>query len=215
MQLELHLLRQLRMLWSSPLFWIAFAVFLFWALGAYNRLMRLRSAVVQSFGSFDAHMVRLVALLGEFGAAQAVQRGSLLADAGAKELAALQGAVTQFSASLAVARARPLQGDAVAALAAAREVLRATWATALQKLLADPAQPTALTPAVDADTVAAPGAVPVGLSVWQVRWEEHAVQNEQAIRVFNEAVVQYNAAIAQFPASLLARVFGFKAARAL
>ena len=47
-----HLLRQLRMLWSSPLFWIAFAVFLFWALGAYNRLMRLRSAVVQSFGSF-------------------------------------------------------------------------------------------------------------------------------------------------------------------
>ena len=186
------------MLWSSPLFWIAFAVFLFWALGAYNRLMRLRSAVVQSFGSFDAHMVRLVALLGEFGAAQTVQRGSLLVDAGAQELAALQGAVTQFSASLAVARARPLQGDAVAALAAAREVLRATWATALQKLLADPVQPTALTPAVDAGT-GAPGAVPVGLSVWQVRWEEHAVQNEQAIRVFNEAVVQYNAAIAQFP----------------
>ena len=86
-----HLLRQLRMLWSSPLFWIAFAVFLFWALGAYNRLMRLRSAVVQSFGSFDAHMVRLVALLGEFGAAQTVQRGSLLADGGAQELAALQG----------------------------------------------------------------------------------------------------------------------------
>ena len=99
-------------------------------------------------------------------------------------------------------------------MAAAREVLRATWVTALQKLLADPAQPTALTPAVDAGT-GAPGAVPVGLSVWQVRWEEHAVQNEQAIRVFNEAVAQYNAAIAQFPASLLARVFGFKAARAL
>eukprot|EP01035_Chromulina_nebulosa_P053166 gene53167-72615_t len=34
------------------------------------RLMRLRSAVVQSFGSFDAHMVRMVALLGEFGAVQ-------------------------------------------------------------------------------------------------------------------------------------------------
>lgn len=55
----------------------------------------------------------------------------------------------------------------------------------------------------------------MALSVWQVRWEEHAVQNEQAIRVFNEAVVQYNSAIAQFPASLLAWVFGFKAARAL
>lgn len=201
------------MLWSSPLFWIAFAVFLFWALGAYNRLMRLRSAVVQSFGSFDAHMVRLVALLGEFGAAQTVQRGSLLPDGGAQELSALQGAVTQFSASLAMARARPLQGDAVAALTAAREVLRATWATALQKLLADPAQPAASASAGDPGV--APGATPMVLSVWQVRWEEHAVQNEQAIRVFNEAVVQYNAAIAQFPASLLAWVFGFKSARAL
>lgn len=205
------------MLWSSPLFWIAFAIFLFWALGAYNRLMRLRSAVVQSFGSFDAHMVRLVALLGEFGAAQSVQRGSLLADEDAQALAALQGAVTQFSASLAMARARPLQGDAVAALSAAREVLRATWATALQKLLADTAQPAALASAGDPGVVAtgSTGSSPVVLSVWQVRWEEHTVQNEQAIRVFNEAVVQYNSAIAQFPASLLAWVFGFKAARAL
>ena len=41
------------------------------------------------------------------------------------------------------------------------------------------------------------------------------LQNEQAIRVFNEAVRQYNAAIAQFPANLLAWVFGFKAARVL
>lgn len=210
--MQSHLLRQLRMLWSSPLFWIAFAVSLFWALGAYNRLMRLRSAVVQSFGSFDAHMVRLVALLGEFGAAQAVQRGGLLDDAGAQELAALQGAVTQFSASLAVARARPLQSDAVAALTAAREVLRATWTAALQKLLADPMQ---TLPLASADDTSAPAAGPVVLSAWQVRWEEHAVQNEQATRVFNEAVVQYNAAIAQFPASLLAWVFGFKAGRAL
>ncbi|MDD2180612.1 LemA family protein [Acidovorax sp. D2M1] len=204
------------MLWSSPLFWIAFAIFLFWALGAYNRLMRLRSAVVQSFGSFDAHMVRLVALLGEFGAAQSVQRGSLLADEDVQALAALQGAVTQFSASLAMARARPLQGDAVAALSAAREVLRATWATALQKLLADTAQPAALASAGDPGVATgSTGSSPVVLSIWQVRWEEHTVQNEQAIRVFNEAVVQYNSAIAQFPASLLAWVFGFKAARAL
>lgn len=204
------------MLWSSPLFWIAFAIFLFWALGAYNRLMRLRSAVVQSFGSFDAHMVRLVALLGEFGAAQSVQRGSLLADEDVQALAALQGAVTQFSASLAMARARPLQGDAVAALSAAREVLRATWATALQKLLADTAQPAALASAGDPGVATgSTGSSPVVLSIWQVRWEEHTVQNEQAIRVFNEAVVQYNSAIAQFPASLLAWVFGFTAARAL
>ena len=181
------------MLWSSPLFWIAFAVLLFWALGAYNRLMRLRSAVVQSFGSFDAHMVRLVALLGEFDAAIAVQRGRLLGGAGEQEVAALQGATTQLSASLAVARARPLQPEAVAALAAARDVLLATWLGAVG----------AVEPAVTA------------LSIWQIRWDEHQQQNTQAIQVFNDAVQHYNAAIAQFPASLLAWVFGFKAARAL
>lgn len=162
-------------MWSSPLFWIVFAIVLFWALGAYNRLMRLRSAVVQAFGGFDAHMVRLVALLGEFG---------VQAQDGA---AALQGATTQLSASLAVARARPLQADAVAALAAARDVLHATWA--------------------------AQG--PQDDSPWQARWSEHAHQNAQAAVLFNEAVAQYNAAIAQFPANLLAWVFGFKAGRGL
>lgn len=202
------------MLWSSPLFWIVFAIFLFWALGAYNRLMRLRSAVVQSFGSFDAHMVRLVALLGEFGAAQSVQRGRLFGDSGGQEMATLQGATTQLSASLAVARAHPLQAEAVAALTAARDVLQATWLGAARKLQ-DDVQDDGTQAAPEDATLAAQEPALAVLSIWQVRWDEHAIQNEQAIRVFNDAVVQYNAAIAQFPASLLAWVFGFKVARVL
>ncbi|MFT4243580.1 MAG: LemA family protein, partial [Acidovorax sp.] len=99
--------------------------------------------------------------------------------------------------SLAAARARPLQADAVAALAAARDVLHASWRKAMDKSGAE------------AMEVAVP-ALP-----WQARWDDQLQQNDQASRVFNEAVAQYNAAIAQFPASLLARVFGFKAARGL
>jgi LemA protein len=162
---------------SSPLYWIVVAIVLFWALGAYNRLMRLRSAVVQAFGGFDAHMVRLLALLGEFSAAQEVLDGAAQRDS-----AALQGASTQLGASLAVARARPLQPEAMAALSAARDVLQTTWYTAMQG---------------QHD------------SVWQARWSEHAHQDAQAVVLFNGAVEQYNAAVAQFPASLLARVFGF------
>ena len=188
-------------MWSSPLFWIVFAIAVFWALGAYNRLMRLRSAVVQAFGSFDAHMVRLVALLGEFGAAHAVQPSTLSAPE--QEMAALQGATTQLSASLAMARARPLQADAIAALTAARDVLQACWQKAGRREGQGDPQPTA------AD---ARDALP---SPWQIRWDEHVQQNDQAIRVFNDAVLHYNAAIAQFPANLLAWVFGFKAARGL
>ncbi len=179
---------------------MAFAVVSFWALGAYNRLMRLRSAVAQAFGSFDAHMVRLIALMGEFSAAHAVQR-ALLEDGPDQEIATLQGATTQLSACLAVARARPLAGDAVAALTAARVALQAAWQSAARR-------------EQDAANADAVPAAPTP-SVWHVRWDEHALQNDQAARVFNDAVAQYNAAIAQFPASLLAWVFGFKAARGL
>lgn len=193
-------------MWSSPLFWIVFAIAAFWALGAYNRLMRLRSAVVQAFGSFDAHMVRLLSLLGEYGAAHAVQQPPVPGGMD-PEMAALQGATTQLSASLAMARARPLQPDAVAALAAAREVLHASWQKAVPSGLAANTQTPGATAVADAS--------PASMSLWQVRWDEHVLQNDQAIRVFNEAVLHYNDAIAQFPANLLARVFGFKAARRL
>lgn len=194
-------------MWSSPLFWIAVAIAVFWALGAYNRLMRLRSAVVQAFGSFDAHMVRLLALLGEFGAAHGAV--SHPPETGvATEIAALQGAVTQLSASLAVARARPLRTDAVAALAAAWDVLHTTWEKTSRSVLRRGGDPA---PAEDG----APSAQPLPPSPWETRWREHVQQNAQAIHVFNDAVQHYNAAIAQFPANLLAWAFGFKAARCL
>lgn len=191
-------------MWSSPLFWIVFAIAVFWALGAYNRLMRLRSAVVQAFGSFDAHMVRLVALLGEFSAAQVVVQPDALSGV-EQEMAALHGATTQLSASLAMARARPLQPSALAALAAARDVLQVSWQKAVHKAQENVAQ----SELADVPPASA------SMSPWHARWEDHARQNDQAISVFNDAVLHYNAAIAQFPANLLAWVFGFKAARGL
>lgn len=200
---------------------------MFWALGAYNRLMRLRSAVVQAFGSFDAHMVRWLALLGEFAAAQEVRVPATPA-ASVPEMAALRGAATQLSASLAMARARPLQPEAVAALIAARDVLLACWHKGVQALAAhqtaeegEDAQEIEEGEKADQKSEdagsAREGAPPPAqrLEQWRARWDDHAQQADQAARVFNSAVVHYNAAIAQFPASLLARVFGFKAARSL
>lgn len=204
-------------MWSSPLFWIAVAIAVFWALGAYNRLMRLRSAAVQAFGGLDAHMVRLLALLGEYGAAHTAGVGS---SGATPALAALEGAATQLSASLAMARARPLQPDATAALAAARDVLYATWdkTTNAQPSAGRDTEPQGTPEATErldasAEAPASAGSPPA--SHWQTHWENHLQQNAQAARVFNDAVQHYNAAIAQFPASVLARVFGFKAARGL
>lgn len=206
-------------MWSSPLFWIALAVALFWALGAYNRLMRLRSAVVQAFGSFDAHMVRGVALLGEFTVAADSASRVDLRGSESQDIAALHGATTQLSASLAVARARPLDADAIAALVAARNVLVVCWQAAVVRAQAETLD-TALE-ATDAPEarlmsgakapVAAMGMAPL----WQTRWGELAAQAEQAAHVYDDAVAQYNAAISQFPASVLAWVFGFKDALGL
>lgn len=187
---------------------MAVAITLFWALGAYNRLMRLRSAVAQAFGSFDAHMLRLAAFLGEFGAAHEAQR----ADACGGDdpaMAALQGAATQLSACLAVARARPLEAGGIAALAAARDVLHTSWRGVAAALIGEPASaPAASGGGSDGVAMGSP-------PHWIARWNAHAQDNDQAVRIFNDAVAQYNAAVRQFPASVLAKVFGFKPARAL
>lgn len=178
---------------SSSLWWAILGVAVFWAVGAYNRLVRLRAAAIHAFGGLDAHLLRLLVLVGEYGVAQA-SAGAADTDQGQ----ALQAAVTQFSASLAQARAHPLQADAAAALHAAQQVLDAAWAAA-----------TAL------GTV--PETVPAGSDrvSWAARREQHARPRALATEQFNTAVVQYNAAINQFPAQLLAAVFGFKNARTL
>ncbi|SER76836.1 LemA protein [Giesbergeria anulus] len=157
----------------------------FWAVGAYHRIMRLRSAALQAFGGLDVHWVRLLAMLGECDAAQ-VTAGWVMV-AGRREWLA---AMNRFAACLAVARARPLQPEVAAELLVARQALDATWAA----LLAGPDVPSDIW-------------VP-----WAQRWEQQRQQNALATEQFNHAVAQYNEAITQFPASILARFFGFKAA---
>lgn len=130
--------------------WIFLALLLFWAVGAYNRIVRLRSAAIQAFGGLDAHLMRMMAMLGEYEAAQGPAPA-----AHADARAALWAATTQFGASLAVARARPLDAGAGAALLTAREVLEAAW-LAMVRVAEVPQAP---------DEGAA-------LPLWAQRWQE-------------------------------------------
>ncbi|MDF1485917.1 LemA family protein [Ramlibacter sp. H39-3-26] len=177
------------MMSSSLVSWLVIAMLVFWAIGAYNRLMRLRSAALQAFGTLDAQLVRLMALLGEC---------DTLAPEGEdvpralQALVTLRAAATQFSAGLAVVRAQPLQADSVAALAAAHNALREAWG-ALHQVATGSAWFAAMPP----------------------RWEQHMLYAEQATLQFSGAVSAYNGAIAQFPAMVLAWLFGFRAARSL
>ena len=174
---------------SSPFFWIFLAVMVFWAVGAYNRLVRLRSAAIQAFGGLDVSLVRMMALPGGGAAAH-----DPVAPKESPEWQSLHAAATQFGASLAVARAQPLQADAAAALSTALQVLCAAADALMQ---------------AGAEDGTHPGAA------WAQQWESLQAQRTLAQTQFNQAVALYNEALAQFPARMLAGVFGFKPGRIL
>lgn len=166
------------------------AVAVFWAVGAYQRLVRLRFAAVQAFAGLDAHLLRTLALLGEYDAAQAT--------AGAPDLAArqaLRATAAECNTWLAAARSHPLHPDAALKLGAALQALDVAWRVLVQQI-----------PLL---------ATPQGAAPWALRWEQQQTDNAQARQQFGMTVTQYNAAIAQFPAQVLAWLWGFHAARVL
>lgn len=173
--------------------WISLALLLFWAVGAYNRLVRLRSAAIQAFGALDTHLLRFVALLGEYAN---TRNASDLPPADPHH--ALQAATTQYGASLAVLRAQPLDAAAAGALVAARLVLDTAW----QGVVHEAARLNE-------------GVAPPTLANWVQQREQLLLQLAPAAQQFADTVARYNQAIGQFPAQLLAWLFGFRKAQAL
>ncbi|MDB5881648.1 MAG: hypothetical protein JWP43_1526 [Ramlibacter sp.] len=180
---------------SSLVFWSLGAVLLFWIVGAYNRLMRLRADANAAFAALDAELARQVDLVRkQLPGPEQTQPASL--DGEGSFWAGLHGAAAQFAASLAAARSRPLEPAGIAALSAAQEILAMAWERAERDDAHDLAGPRL------PDTVTS-------------RRVQLALQTHVATEHFNQAVVCYNQAIGQFPALLLARLFGFKPGRGL
>jgi LemA protein len=175
--------------------WVIAAVVVFWMVGAYNRLVRLRSDANAAFAALETELSRQVQLVHACLPPEEDQAPSQFAG-GSAFWGGLQGAAAQLAASLASAKARPLDPERIAALGAAQEVLGMAWDRAARD---------------DAHDLAGPR-LP----------DDFSSEREQLVRMataatehFNHAVHNYNAAIAQFPAVLLARLFGFQPARGL
>jgi LemA protein len=184
---------------DSVVFWFAVAVLLFWAMGAYNRLMRLRSRGIVAFATLEGLFNQFLSMVKTNYPATGASPDLHPVDQGNDALfvawTALAAAADQFKASLKVAHSQPLNGPTMSALRTAFETLCLSWLR-LRNL--------------PPDLVGA--AVPETL---QSQWELVAVQVEMARNEFNSAVTNYNEATNQFPALLLARVFGFKPAQPL
>ena len=171
---------------DSVMLWSVVAMLLFWAMGAYNRLMRLRSQGIAAFAALEQLFDQYLLMLKR----DAPGQGS---DASSAAWAALAAAADQFRASLRVAHSQPLNGPTTSALRTAYETLCLSWSR-VQALPPDP------------DGAALPDSL-------QSQFEQLAHQADMARADFNRAVANYNAAIGQFPALVLASLFGFRPAQ--
>ena len=162
--------------------WLTLALLVFWMVGAHNRLVRLRAQLRIAFQAVDQCYSQYLNLL-DTHMPPTADEFLLPARAG------LRGAVVQFDNSLRATRREVLDAAAVAGLHAAHTTLQVWWARLLEG--AGPAT-SALAPS------------------WKEAWANVARQAGDAVARFNEAAARHNAAIGQFPALLVARLYGFR-----
>ena len=183
-------------------FWVFVAVLVFWAVGAYNRLVRLRAAIKQAFTATESQIRQRDALLAQWAEASRAQ-----ATGESHAADAVLAACAQVLAASDHARAWPSGARAIAGLRLAEEVLgdaRARLNTELAAMAPmAPMSPMSLTRPVIAPTPQAEALAAVDASLGFARHQ------------YNDAAQTYNDAVAQFPTWVIAGVFGFRAAGAL
>lgn len=196
---------------NSLLGWAGAAVLLFWFVGAHNRLVRLRSTALQAYAALDALLVRQLDFV----------QASLDApppegEASQAAVSALQAAAGQALTVLGATRARPLDPAAMGALATALRVLLAAWERVhpdeLVSFEADGtlSRPASLVGPRESGTGPSPAPATAPMA-----WPEPSALVEITRAQFNAAVLQYNAAIRQFPAVFVAWAFRLRAAAPL
>ena len=163
------------------------AVLLFWAVGAYNRLIRLKNIIVNAFGQIDVQLKRRYDLIPNL--VEAAKK-YLLHER--ETLEAVIAARNQARAASDAARNRPTHAPEVLALAAAEEAL----GSSLGRLFAV----AEAYPELKADA-----------TIRELSEELTSTENKIAFarQAYNDSVLDYNTAQAQFPTLLIARVFGF------
>lgn len=169
--------------------WILLAaglLVLFWAVGAYNRLVTLKNAIANAFGQIDVQLKRRHDLIPNL---VEVARQYLVHES--QTLEAVIAARNQARNAEQAAAASPLSAQALAALAGAEQTLGA----ALSKLMVVVED----YPELKADQ-----------SLRELSEELSSTENRIgfARQAYNDQVLQFNDAASQFPTLIVARIFG-------
>ncbi|MDM4766886.1 LemA family protein [Pelomonas sp. SE-A7] len=173
--------------------WLLLALLVFWAIGAYNRLMRLRGAIAKAFAALDEHLTRRAAICDQL---CELMRPLLPTEQSTFDtLAAAQSEAQLLAAQV---RAKPYAADPVASLAVAAAV-HAAALTRLKSLLEHHAE------------------LREHAELYGLQDELKMVERQRDFnrQVFNQAVKQYNEAVREFPTRLLTGFYGFTEARSL
>lgn len=199
--------------------WLVAAVLLFWFVGAYNRLVRLRSAALQAYATLDAALLRQLDFVqtrvarapDQDAQAEAGAPAALPVDAAGS--AALLAATQQLTALLASARLQPLDPPRIAALGTALQVLLMAWERVYPEAGVRFEPDGTLSRPVP--LAASDEAPPPPVAAAPIAWPEPSAAAEIARAQFNLAVGHYNTAIAEFPALLVAWAFRLRPAASL
>ena len=169
--------------------WILLAaglLVLFWAVGAYNRLVTLKNAIANAFGQIDVQLKRRHDLIPNL---VEVARQYLVHES--QTLEAVIAARNQARSAEQNAAASPLSAQALAALAGAEQTLGA----ALSRLMVVVED----YPELKADQ-----------NLRELSEELASTENRIgfARQAYNDQVLQFNDAASQFPTLIVARIFG-------
>ncbi|MCU0957685.1 MAG: LemA family protein [Hydrogenophaga sp.] len=168
--------------------WLAVAaVVLFWAVGVYNRLVRLKNAIANAFGQIDVQLRRRYDLIPNL-----VEAARKYLAHEAQTLEAVIAARNQARAAEQTAAGSPLNAGALGALMGAEQVLGG----ALGRLFAV----AEAYPELKADQ-----------TIRELSEELSSTENRVgfARQAYNDHVLEFNDAAGQFPAMIVARLFGF------
>ena len=163
------------------------AVLVFWAVGAYNRLIRLKNVIGNAFGQIDVQLKRRYDLIPNL-----VEAAKKYLSHERETLEAVIAARNQARSASDAVRSRPSNAVAVTTLAVAEQAL----SSSLGQLFAL----NEAYPELKADQTIQ------GLSEELTSTENKVAFARQA---FNDAVLDYNNAQGQFPAVVIARMFSF------
>ncbi|MES2071020.1 MAG: LemA family protein [Pseudomonadota bacterium] len=168
-------------------------VFVFWAVGAYNRLVSLRNRFKNSFAQIDVQLKRRYDLIPNL-----VETAKGYMKHERETLEAVIAARNQAVTANAKAVGDPSDAAAVQQLSAAEGALTAS----LGKMFAlSEAYPD----------------LKANQNMMQLTEELTGTENKIAFsrQAYNDSVMQYNTSIEQFPGSVIANMFGFRAGELL